>query len=73
MASPKKKLTSAVEGYTVAQVRKCLAEMRTAWQNNSACEPYSPHKMTSCDMSFSLFSFAFVKGHHEKRQKKRSQ
>lgn len=69
----KKKMTSAVEGYTVAEVRKCLAEMRTSWQSNSSSSPYAPHMMTSCDMTFSLFSFAFVKGHHEKRQKKRYQ
>ena len=65
-----KTLTSAVEGYTVAEVRKSLAEIRQAWGDNSVTTPFSWHALNFKDCSFHRFCFLFVRGHHQKRHRR---
>lgn len=63
-------LTSAVQDYTVAEVRRSLSELRTVWADNETSTPFSVHMTNFNDMEFCQFCFLFVQGHHKKRHKK---
>lgn len=65
-------ITSAIDGMSVAEVRRALATMRKSW--DEACSEGSngrPFYM-ACDVlvrgkSVQEFSYMFVQGHHAKR------
>lgn len=66
-----KKLTSAVEGMTVAEVRKCLSQIRKAWADSCSDKVFDIRESNSIEIPYQDFCFRFVKGHHEKRQRKK--
>lgn len=65
-----KKMTSAIQNMTVADVRKSLAHMRKEWTKHSCVNPFFPSLHLSNDLTISEFSFKFVMGHHAKRHSK---
>ena len=67
-----KTLTSAVDKMTVAEVRRCLAELRSMWINSTSEKVFDANRPSGFDMSTEEFCFKFVKGHHEKRKRKKT-
>lgn len=65
----KKKLTSAVEGFSVADVRKTLAVIRSLWTEATDEAPFAISETSVADFSVGRFAFLFVLGHHQKRHK----
>jgi hypothetical protein len=63
-------MTSAVRDYSVAEVRRSLAELRAVWATGSTLDPFSVHDSNFKGVSFHDFCFLFVQGHHRKRHKK---
>ena len=55
---------------SVADVRKALGTMRSAWENHTIDKPINPSQRIIHDMSLSEFAFCFVYSHHEKRHHK---
>lgn len=67
-------ITSAIDGMTVAEVRKALSTMRRCWEQSVAPDDEAPRRplYVSCDTlvrghSVQDFSYMFVQGHHAKR------
>jgi len=60
-------VTSAVEGMSVGEVRRCLECIRRQWLNANT----EPFFITSClsthNDSLQTFALRFVKGQHQKR------
>jgi len=70
-ASKKKKVTSAIEGVSVADVRKCLDYIRRSYKNDeSAFHMAIPIEGLEETYTIESFCFEFVKGTHTKRVKK---
>jgi hypothetical protein len=74
MSSKKKRvMTSAIEGMSVADVRKCLADIRKQWQDHSVQNPIRGCHEIACipknrtPVMIEEFSFQFISGHHNKR------
>ena len=67
---PRRSVTSAVEGLTVAEVRKCLDVVRRSWSNRSRQEPFSLLTKVNRPFTIQEFCFRFVLGHHRKRHAK---
>uniref|UniRef100_A0A6C0KF84 Uncharacterized protein n=1 Tax=viral metagenome TaxID=1070528 RepID=A0A6C0KF84_9ZZZZ len=63
-------MTSAVPGYTVAEVRRCLASTRSVWGLACESEPFMVSGTNEHKISFGRFSYLFLLGHHQKRQKR---
>jgi len=68
-------ITSAIDGMSVAEVRRALATMRKSWEESSGDkEGKHPFYMTSVPLvrghSVQEFSYMFVRGHHAKRLSK---
>ena len=68
---PKRNVTSAVEGLSVADVRRCLDSVRRGWADRDA-EAFSLLGQVDGRFSFTVqeFCFRFVLGHHRKRHAK---
>lgn len=72
----KRIITSAIDGMTVAEVRKALSTMRRTWEACSALQDESRRPLyVSCDTlvrghTVQDFSYMFVQGHHAKRMSK---
>ena len=64
-----RKMTSAINDMTVADVRKSLSTMRKEWASHSCVDPFFPSKKLS-DLTIAEFAFKFVMGHHAKRHAK---
>lgn len=79
-AHPKKRqkrvMTSAIEGMSVADVRKCLADVRRQWAEHSPDRPFRGCNQVRCvpdstaSMNVEELAFAFITGHHNKRHSK---
>ncbi|MCH9716342.1 MAG: hypothetical protein K0U52_04570 [Gammaproteobacteria bacterium] len=70
--SNKRQVTSAIEGMTVAEVRRGLDTLRSKWTESIE---NAENVFFMCDtiyngMTFEELAFQFVKGHHCKRHKK---
>lgn len=65
-----RKMTSAINDMSVADVRKALANMRKEWQKHNYVQPFFPSKYITDDLTISEFAFKFVMGHHAKRHAK---
>jgi hypothetical protein len=68
-------ITSAIDGMSVAEVRRALATMRRSWEEASSgdgavCPFYMTHVPIVRGHSVQEFSYMFVRGHHTKRLKK---
>jgi len=72
MTSAKRKrvMTSAIEGQSVAAVRKTLNEMRKIWSLHSDNDPVYLTQVLGNGMTVEEFCFKFVLGHHSKRASK---
>ena len=68
--SPKRVITSAIDGMSVAHVRKSLTIMRQAWQQHTDTTPFNTSLSVSDGQSISEFAAKFVFGQHLKRHKK---
>jgi hypothetical protein len=73
MHTDDRKMTSAINNMSVADVRKALSNMRREWSKHSCVQPFYPSKMLTEDMTIAEFSFKFVMGHHAKRHAKNSE
>ena len=64
---PKRTMTSAIPGMSVAAVRRCLNEVRTRFREGSlmGSVPLNNAFMTAAE-----FAFCFISGHHDKRHNK---
>lgn len=65
----KKVLTSAVPGFSVAEVRKHLASTRAMWASSDSDTPFGVYQQNGSGMSTGRFAFLFVLGHHRKRHR----
>jgi hypothetical protein len=68
-------ITSAIDGMSVAEVRRALSTMRKSWEECSGDKgSKKPFYMTSDPivrgLSVQEFSYMFVRGHHTKRLNK---
>lgn len=64
-------MTSAIRGMSVANVRKCLGEVRRMDQEHTERRiPLYITQTISNGMTVQDFCLEFVKGQHEKRHKK---
>jgi hypothetical protein len=68
-------ITSAIDGISVAEVRRALATMRRSWEEASsgdgAVRPfYMTHDPLVRGHSVQKFAYMFVRGHHAKRLSK---
>ena len=62
-------MTSAIEGMSVADVRRNLATIRTKWRDHSPTKAFQCHAQLQSH-NVSEFCFLFVLGHHRKRHAK---
>lgn len=65
----KKVLTSAVPGFTVAEVRKHLASTRALWAASDSETAFGTYHQNGSGMTAGRFAFLFVLGHHRKRHR----
>lgn len=63
-------VTSAINGMSVSEVRKCLDTMRKQWRDKSNTSPFFICDKFSNGTSMDDFAFKFVMGHHFKRHNK---
>lgn len=66
-------VTSAINGMSVSEVRKCLDIMRKQWRDKSSTSPFFICDKFSNGTSMDDFAFKFVMGHHFKRHNKQTQ
>lgn len=59
--------TSAIAGWTVAEVRKGLGQMRKRWRARSECNPFCFSQPLLKGMTVEQFATAFLQGQHLKR------
>jgi len=65
----KRNVTSAVEGLTVADVRRCLDKVRKSWADLDKTH-FSLLIPVNDNLTIQDFCFRFVLGHHRKRHAK---
>jgi hypothetical protein len=71
MSNTKKRVvTSAIQGMSVAEVRRGLDVMRRMWRERTPAEPFFLCDPLFNDMQVQEFTFRFVMGHHYKRHNK---
>ena len=68
--SEKRTMTSAIEGLSVADVRRGLAEVRQMARNHSVESPLYITDKLSNGMPHMLFCLKFMRGHSDKRHSK---
>ena len=66
----RRQVTSAIEGMSVADVRRGLDYMRRKWKLRGSDNPFYICDTIFNDMSMQEFGFRFVMGHHHKRHNK---
>lgn len=75
MDDDRRVITSAIDGMSVAEVRRALATLRRTWEEAST--EGRPFYLTGeplvRDHSVQQFSYMFVRGHHAKRLSKNRQ
>lgn len=71
-ATKRRVMTSAIQNMSVAEVRKCLNEVRKKHKNQTHQQPLYLTDSLSNGMSLQEFSFRFQQGHYLKRQKGKS-
>lgn len=73
-ADDRRVTTSAIDGMTVAEVRRALSTIRKSWDEASTKDGGAPFFMTGDPLvrgySVQDFSYMFVQGHHAKRLSK---
>jgi len=62
--------TSAIPGWSVAEVRKGLAMLRAKWKARSPHQPLIPSQCLFKNLSMAEFSVIFLMGQHNKRHQK---
>jgi hypothetical protein len=70
MDRKKRVVTSAIDGMSVAEVRRGLDYMRKRWREHSLEEPFYLSEVLFNGMQIQQFAFMFVMGHHHKRHNK---
>jgi hypothetical protein len=68
--STKRIVTSAIEGMSVSEVRKCLDLMRKQWREKDETTPFYICETFNDNITMDKFAFQFVMGHHFKRHNK---
>ena len=63
-------MTSAIQGMTVADVRRGLGEARKRWKQRTVDSPMYPTDFLSNGMMIQTFALRFELGHHQKRHNK---
>jgi len=63
-------MTSAINGMSVAEVRKYLGETRKKWKDQTQESPMYPTDCLTNNMPLQEFSLKFELGHHKKRHNK---
>ena len=66
----KRTVTSAIEGMSVTEVRKCLDLMRKQWREKDETTPFYICETFNDNITMDKFAFQFVLGHHFKRHNK---
>lgn len=69
MNANRRVMTSAIDGMSVADVRKCLGEVRKQWTQQTVDHPFFSTDKLSNGMMIQEFSLRFQKGHHQKRHR----
>lgn len=69
---PKRVVTSAIEGMTVREVRKCLSIVRSQWAGAKTTPFYITTPLATDLTSIQDFSMMFVIGQHRKRHHSKS-
>lgn len=64
---PKRVVTSAIEGMSVKDVRRCLNAVRSQWMNANTEPFFITNPVSSDAVSIQMFSLMFVTGQHKKR------
>lgn len=67
-----RKVTSAIPGLSVAQVRRVLDTIRRSWGDRDET-PFELSAHAIEDMNVQQFALAFVIGHHQKRHARKRQ
>lgn len=69
----KRVVTSAIEGMSVTEVRKCLDFMRKRFREKDVATPFLISESLPCtSVAMDEFAVSFVMGHHFKRHNKHS-
>jgi hypothetical protein len=68
--STKRTVTSAIDGMSVSEVRKCLDQMRKQWREKDETAPFYMCETFHDNITMDKFAFQFVMGHHFKRHHK---
>ena len=63
----KRVVTSAIEGMSVKDVRRCLNAVRSQWMNANTEPFFITNPVSSDAISIQMFSLMFVTGQHKKR------
>ena len=61
------RVTSAIEGMTMTEVRRDLNLLRKKWTNRNKNEPFLMSLPLENNLTIEEFAFKFVMGHHLKR------
>jgi hypothetical protein len=67
---PRRIMTSAIDGMSVAEVRKYLGETRKGWSAQTLNQPFYITDKLSNGMTMQEFALKFQQGHHQKRHNK---
>lgn len=70
MSEPKRVVTSAINGMSVKDVRRCLNVVRGQWVNAYNEPFFITNMLTDGSVSVQTFSLLFVTGQHKKRHNK---
>ena len=68
--SRKRVVTSAINGMSVGEVRRCLDHMRRRWSEANTDAFFITDMLTQDGMTIQTFALLFVKGQHQKRHNK---
>ena len=61
------RVTSAIEGMTMTEVRRDLNLLRKKWSNRNKNEPFLMSLPLENNLTIEEFAYKFVMGHHLKR------
>jgi hypothetical protein len=66
----KRVVTSAINGMTVGDARRCLDYMRKQWANANSNPFFITNTLPQENMAIQTFALLFIKGQHHKRHNK---
>lgn len=70
MVEHKRSVTSAINGMSVCEVRRCLDYMRRRWSDANTTPFFITTILPQDGMSIQTFAMLFLRGQHEKRHNK---